>query len=148
MKQIAIFVAGALMTTGVVAAPVKYPVWELFYANPSFGFQFFDVNNIERDGDIAKGWLLFRMPKVIVERLPPEAKPLYKRAEKHKELSAVDTDKLRRALEKAVENDEPTSRILVNCKTNQYEAGDEFWEDIRPGSSEMMLSYRLCGTNQ
>ena len=148
LKKIATFVAGALVTMGVVAAPLKYPAWELCYANPSLGFEFIDVNNIVRDGDIAEGWLLVRIPKVIVERMAPEAKSLYKRAEKHEKLSAVDTDKLRKALEKAVENDEPTSRFLVNCKTNQKKGEDDlFWEDITPGSDDMVISYRLCATN-
>lgn len=146
MKRIMTFVAGALVTTGLVAAPVKSPVWELLYGNTVFGFAFFDVNNIDRDGDIAKGWLLIRTPTSIVQRLAREAKSLYKRAEKHKELSADDTDKLRKAVEKTVEGDQPTSRILVNCKTNQYSANDDGWEDIKPGSAEMALSYRLCGT--
>jgi hypothetical protein len=149
MKKIATFVASALVTTGVVAAPLKYPAWELCYANPSLGFEFIDVNNIVRDGDIAKGWLLVRIPTVIVQRLAPEAKSLYKRAEKHDKLSVADTDKLRKALEKAVENDQPTSRFLVNCKTNQKKGEDDlFWEDITPGSDDMAISYKLCATNQ
>lgn len=148
MKRITAFVAGALVTTELVAAPVKSPAWELVYANTAVGFEFLDANNIQRQGDVAAGWLLIRTPKIILKTLAPEAKPLYKQAQKHQNLSAVDTDKLKKALEKAVEDDEATSRILVNCATSQYSNDEEPWEDIRPGSDVMKLFYRLCGTSQ
>lgn len=148
MKRIATLVAGALVTTGLNAAPVKSPAWELVYANTAVGFEFLDANNIERQGDVAAGWLLIRTPKIILKGLAPEAKPLYKQAQKHQNLSAVDTDKLKKALEKAVENDEATSRLFVNCKTNQYSNDEEPWDDIKPGSDVMRLFYRLCGTGQ
>lgn len=148
MRRIATFVAGALVATGLSAAPVKSPAWELVYANTEVGFEFLDANNIQREGNVAAGWLLIRTPKVIGRRLAPEAKPLYKRAQKHENLSAVDTDKLKSALEKAVENDEATSRLFVNCTTNQYSNDEEPWEDIKPGSDVMKLFYRLCGMSQ